>query len=193
MKRFAGADFAMTPELVEGAQHDRHKFYVEDIVGWRESDDGSIELEVKWRGFHPTWEPIDRLYEDVRNQVVKFLRVNNQHEPLRLALQRLTATAQKTPASRADEDVGAVEAVEEEAEAVVEQEAEAEVVEGEAEAAPGEPRACRQRICLCVFLCVRVHVCVFILFALCRCVFVCVFACACVCVFVHVCVCLYFA
>ena len=100
MKRFAGADFAMTAELVEGAQHDRHKFYVEDIVGWRESDDGSIELEVKWRGFHPTWEPIDRLYEDVRNQVVKFLRANSQHDPFRLALQRLTSTTQTTPVSR---------------------------------------------------------------------------------------------
>ena len=34
LKRFAGPEFHKTPELVEAAQHDRQRFYVEQFEDW---------------------------------------------------------------------------------------------------------------------------------------------------------------
>ena len=81
MKRFAGADFARSVELVEGAQHDLQKFYVEEILDWRELETGEIELLVQWRGFEQTWEPLDQLFADVKERVLKYLRENSRDNP----------------------------------------------------------------------------------------------------------------
>ena len=77
MKRFVGPDFERSEELVAGAQHDRQRFYVDDILDWRVTGD-EMELLVQWRGFDPTWEPLERLHEDVPPQVMKFLRENEE-------------------------------------------------------------------------------------------------------------------
>ena len=65
MKKFAGADFHRTPDLIASAQHDRHKFYVDGFADWKQVDDGTMELLVDWRGGAQTWEPVSQLYEDV--------------------------------------------------------------------------------------------------------------------------------
>ena len=79
-------------ELVNGAQHDRQKFYVEAILAWRTLENGNFELRVKWRGFEETWEPIETIFEDVPEKVQKFVR-DRQEPLLDRELARLQAAA----------------------------------------------------------------------------------------------------
>ena len=106
MKRFAGPEFATTVELINSAQHDRQKFYIDDMRDWRQLEDGTIEILVKWRGFEETWEPAEELFKDVPEKVMKFLRENSSGNPplqeLKIKLQpstRTTAT-NKAPQGR---------------------------------------------------------------------------------------------
>lgn len=57
IKKFAGPEFATTVALTNRAQHDRQKFYIDDMRDWRMLENGAIEILVKWRGFEETWEP----------------------------------------------------------------------------------------------------------------------------------------
>ena len=73
MKRFAGPDFGNTADLIEGAQHDLHKFYVESFVDWKMVGDDR-HLLVQWRGLKQTWEDAVQLHEDVPEKVMDYLR-----------------------------------------------------------------------------------------------------------------------
>ena len=79
MKRFAGNGFDPDERLVRTAQNDCQVFQVDGIDGWRVSDEGDIELWVRWRGFQlqdRTCESIDelKLKMDVPSIVRKFLQ-----------------------------------------------------------------------------------------------------------------------
>ena len=82
IKRFAGPELGVTTEIVASAQHDQQKFYVEEFKDWREVGDGGVELLVQWRGLEATWEPVERLNEDVHYQVLKYLRENADDNPV---------------------------------------------------------------------------------------------------------------
>jgi uncharacterized membrane protein YgcG len=76
LKPFAEADFEVTEDVRNSIAYDS-QFYVDDILDWREDDTGSIELRVRWLGFEAsedTWEPVERLHEDVPTLVTRFLR-----------------------------------------------------------------------------------------------------------------------
>lgn len=53
IKRFGGPDFKIDERLVRTAVNDCQKFDVEQFMGWREADDGEIQLRVRWEGFEP--------------------------------------------------------------------------------------------------------------------------------------------
>ena len=78
MKRFGDAGFDVSERLVRTAVNDCQKFDVQEFVGWREGDDKSIELKVRWEGFEPqddTWQGLEGLFEDVPAMVRKYLRL----------------------------------------------------------------------------------------------------------------------
>ena len=98
MKRFTGADFETTVELINSAQHDRQKFYVDGMLDWRELENGAIEILVRWRGFEKTWKPATEIYKDVPEKVLKFLRENKDQNPPSQALDmQLKAADNKIP------------------------------------------------------------------------------------------------
>ena len=77
MKRFAGPDFNISERLVRTAVNDCQKFDVQEFIGWRASDDGDIELRVRWEGFEEqddTWQGLEGLFEDVPALVRQYLR-----------------------------------------------------------------------------------------------------------------------
>ena len=79
MKRFADAGFDISEQLVRTAVNDCQKFDVQEFVAWREGDDGTIELKVRWEGFEPqddTWQGLQGLFEDVPAMVRKDLRLH---------------------------------------------------------------------------------------------------------------------
>ena len=94
MKRFADAGFDISERLVRTAVNDCQKFDVQEFVAWREGDDGSIQLKVRWEGFEPqddTWQDLQGLSEDVPAMVRKYLR---QHAGESEALDAVAATLQ---------------------------------------------------------------------------------------------------
>ena len=88
LKRFAGPDLNVTARLIANAQHDQQKFYVDEFRDWKEVGEGNIELLVKWRGLEETWEPIERLYEDVPGKVMAYLRENAEENPALQAVRK---------------------------------------------------------------------------------------------------------
>ena len=66
MKLYADADFLVTEDVRNQAAYD-DVTHIEDIIDWRENDDGDLELRVRWLGFtasEDSWEPVARLHED---------------------------------------------------------------------------------------------------------------------------------
>ena len=86
LKRFAGKEFARTPQLIKSAQHDFGKFKIDEFVGWRVGPAGAVQLLVSWHGFEAhdnSWEDIDQLIEDAPYRVRNFLAENAEgHPPL---------------------------------------------------------------------------------------------------------------
>ena len=79
MKRFAGAGFKVSERLVRTAVNDCQKFEIDEFVGWRLQDDGTVQLKVRWHGFQPqddTWEALEGLHDDVPALVGKYLRAH---------------------------------------------------------------------------------------------------------------------
>ena len=65
---------------------------------WRELENGTIEILVKWRGFEETWEPAVELFKDVPEKVLKFLRENEKdNPPLQALKQQLQAPVKTKP------------------------------------------------------------------------------------------------
>ena len=85
-KRFAGKEFARTPQLVKSAQHDFAKFKIESLEGWRVGPAGTVQLLVSWHGFEEhdnSWEDIAQLIEDAPYRVRNYLAENaTGHPPL---------------------------------------------------------------------------------------------------------------
>ena len=86
VRRFAGKEFHLTPDVIRSAQHDLGKFKIRDFAGWRVGDDGKVELLVQWHGFEDersTWEPIDKMIEDAVYRVRNYLAEHAEgHSPL---------------------------------------------------------------------------------------------------------------
>ena len=85
-KRFAGKEFARTPQLVKSAQHDFAKFKIEDFVAWRVGPAGNVQFLVSWHGFQDhdnSWEDVSQLIEDAPYRVRNYLAENAAgHPPL---------------------------------------------------------------------------------------------------------------
>jgi hypothetical protein len=76
MRLYADAAFEVTADTRAQAAYDDQNF-VEDLVDWREDDDGNLQIRVKWLGFaadEDTWEPVGKLHEDQPELVEAFLR-----------------------------------------------------------------------------------------------------------------------
>ena len=81
MKLYADADFLVTEDVRNQAAYD-DVTHIEDIIDWRENDDGDLELRVRWLGFtaaEDSWEPVARLHEDQELLVERYLQ-RIQHE-----------------------------------------------------------------------------------------------------------------
>ena len=81
MKLYADADLMVTEEVRNQAGYD-DVTHIEDLIDWRESDDGDLELRVRWLGFtasEDTWEPVAMLHEDQALLVERYLQ-GIQHE-----------------------------------------------------------------------------------------------------------------
>ena len=84
------ASFEVTEDVRNQAQYDGIlEFTLEELVDWRESDAGTLEIRVRWLGFEAnedTWEPVERLQEDVPVVLHRYLRTVEDVCPLALAL-----------------------------------------------------------------------------------------------------------
>jgi hypothetical protein len=76
MRLYADAAFKITADTRAQAAYDDQNF-VEDLVDWREDDNGDLQIRVRWLGFsadEDTWEPVGALHEDQPELVEAFLR-----------------------------------------------------------------------------------------------------------------------
>ena len=76
MRLYADAAFNITVDTKAQAAYDDQNV-VEDLVDWREDDDGGIQIRFKWLGFsadEDTWELVNVLHEDQPELVEAFLR-----------------------------------------------------------------------------------------------------------------------
>ena len=81
MKLYVDAEFLVTEDVRNQAAYD-DVIHIEDIIDWRENDDGDLELRVRWLGFtaaEDSWEPVARLHEDQELLVERYLQ-RIQHE-----------------------------------------------------------------------------------------------------------------
>lgn len=81
MKLYADSEFQVTEDVRNQAAYD-DVTHVEDIVDWRENDNGDLELRVRWLGFatsEDSWEPVAALHEDQPLLVERYLQ-RVQHE-----------------------------------------------------------------------------------------------------------------
>ncbi len=81
MKLYADADFLVTEDVRNQAAYD-DVTHIDDIIDWRENDEGDLELRVRWLGFtasEDSWEPVARLHEDQELLVERYLQ-RIQHE-----------------------------------------------------------------------------------------------------------------
>ena len=66
MKLYADSSFQVTEDVRNQAAYD-DVTHVEDLVDWRENDNGDLELRVRWLGFttsKDTWEPVAALQHE---------------------------------------------------------------------------------------------------------------------------------
>ena len=73
--------FQITEHVRNQAAYD-NVTHVEDIVDWRENDNGDLELRIRWLGFttsEDSWEPVAALHEDQPLLVERYLQ-RVQHE-----------------------------------------------------------------------------------------------------------------
>ena len=62
---------------------------MEDIVDWRENDNGDLELRIRWLGFttsEDSWEPVAAFHEDQPLLVESYLQRVQHERDLALAL-----------------------------------------------------------------------------------------------------------
>lgn len=51
LRKYADSLSHVTADLKKQAAHDFLEFYPDRIVGWRETDEGLLELKIRWLGF----------------------------------------------------------------------------------------------------------------------------------------------
>ena len=76
LRIYADSQLNITEDIKNQAAYD-DKFFVQELVDWREDDDGRLQLRVSWLGFtasEDTWEPIQSLHEDQPDMVEQYLR-----------------------------------------------------------------------------------------------------------------------
>ena len=67
----------MTEVLTRTAVNDCQKFDVESFQGWRLTDEGAVQLKVRWHGFQAyddKWEDLEQLHDDVPVLVTNYLQ-----------------------------------------------------------------------------------------------------------------------
>jgi hypothetical protein len=75
IKWYADRYFAVTEDLRNQIAYDS-QFYVDRLVDWRETDEGTLEIRVRWLGLdqnEDSWEPAAQLREDVPETVQRYL------------------------------------------------------------------------------------------------------------------------
>ena len=75
LRKYADSLLNVTADLKEQVAHDALEFYPDKIVGWREADEGRLELKVRWLGFDASddsWEPVAQFYEDAPTMVRRY-------------------------------------------------------------------------------------------------------------------------
>jgi hypothetical protein len=75
LRKYADSLLNVTADLKEQVAHDALEFYPDKIVGWREADEGRLELKVRWLGFDASddsWEPVAQFYEDAPTKVRRY-------------------------------------------------------------------------------------------------------------------------
>jgi len=77
LKRYADSELTVTSQLREFASHGGRGFTVGNIIGHQKTND-RWELQVHWEGYtiaEATWEPLQRVYEDVPIRVRQYLKI----------------------------------------------------------------------------------------------------------------------
>jgi hypothetical protein len=103
MRWYADSDLAVTEDLKNQVAYDS-QFNVDSIVDWRDTDEGTIELRVRWLGFEAnedSWEPAQRLHQDVPEIVQQYLSsVEDECEAAASLLKAWGSSRQPTPRTR---------------------------------------------------------------------------------------------
>ena len=76
IKPYADKKFAVTEDVYNQVAYDT-KFHFDFFVDWRENNAGKLELRVRWVGFEAnedSWEPVDRVHEDIPILTIQYLR-----------------------------------------------------------------------------------------------------------------------
>ena len=84
MKVFADQDFEVTEDIRSQAAYDT-EFNIEKFMDWRETDEATLELRVRWLGFEAnedSWEPLERMHADVPETAIRFMKDIEKECPL---------------------------------------------------------------------------------------------------------------
>ena len=83
VRRFAGKDVDLPVNIKEAAQREAQAFIVKDLLDVRMIE-GTAHVLVSWSGFdssYDSWEPLDQLYRDIGNRVLKYVAKNKKDDP----------------------------------------------------------------------------------------------------------------
>ena len=84
LRRYADAQLQVTEDLKDQAAHDKLAFFPDKIVSWREADEGTMQLRVRWLGFEPnedSWEDLQTFYADAPVMVRRYVQGQRRRAP----------------------------------------------------------------------------------------------------------------
>jgi hypothetical protein len=91
MKIYSDKSLDVTEDIKNSAAYDALS-YVDQLVDWRENDQGKLEVRVRWLGFQSdqdTWEPAATLIEDIPLILLRYLKsIPDQHPIIQEFIQR---------------------------------------------------------------------------------------------------------
>ena len=60
------------------------EYFPDSIVGWREGDEGTLEIKFHWLGLESSedsWEPLNTFYEDAPTMVKRYAQQQRKRAP----------------------------------------------------------------------------------------------------------------
>ena len=84
IRMYADSTLEVTTDLRDQAAHDMLEYFPDSIVGWREGDEGTLELKIHWLGLESSedsWEPLNTFYEDAPTMVKRYAQQQRKRAP----------------------------------------------------------------------------------------------------------------